>query len=1006
MEHTAMKRAMNRATIVGRNIQFAALCLIALVLAASTAAQGPPRARTAATSASTAGRTVARIGDLRIAYDDLDKAEREAHKLYRERNQVEIDPKLTRAVRRQVLENLIQQRLLTLDARRRGMAVSDAEAEAEVRKDPIFQRGGVFSEARYLAMKAANPTQFAQALAAHKNALAARKAGERLERETRPDDAAIRGELERELAKVSIDVLALRRVGFDGSFPEPRERDVVAHYAAHAERYRRPESITLGMVVFDRPAVSDSMAATQAGYQAWERRMRARADSALAAVRAGARWDDLGARNGGIKTVTMLRDRPPELWRGGPREVAAAFAAAPGSLLPEPVRSAPGWALVRVESVTPSHIAPVREVSAEIRQELRAMARLRADEVLMREAYAALGDSLRGDGYRVRYALVDTGSFAPGEPTTQDLERFYRAHLADYSTYQREAGVVVEIPLSQVQDDVTRRWRRERRRELARSAAERVRESWSRGRREPALERSLTVVRELEVVPAAGDADTGRVAAALTASLAASGGRPGVLLTPVEGGFMVLDLKETVRDVVPTLGQVRQALRLRVEARRRQEDEVAARRRFETDSTGAFSRPVIHFTRLLVESPPIMEVPLTREEVERWYRDNLNEYSVEELVRVRHILIATSGPGSSPDVEARAQAEGLLARVRAGESFARLASEFSDDDATKVNGGDVGVFRRGMMREPFERAAFAMQPGDITGPVRTDAGYHILECLEHAPSIRRPLVEVYANVAYSCAMNKARRTAADRADSLYRKLRSVAHAKAAAARLGLPLLPTTHVVGASSGFDADLLAYIRKVETLKPGEIYPGTQTYRSLGEVITWVDSIEPGRPRRWQDVRDRSMEVFRRGRSLAALAAKRAELDSMTAAGWSFDSLATLWGGPERLEEAEHGSELPGMGGRGLLDSLAFGLRGGKILETGEVSEWISLPTGVVKLRVAERLAPDPGELARRAELRRQRVLWRNLKTYFDRLKDRYPVEILDGEMRATQLQEPTES
>ena len=1006
MRQTAMKRAMNRGTKVRRNIQFTALSLVALVLAASTGAQGPSRTRPPDARGTAAG-TVARIGQLRIGYADLDQAEQEAHQTYRDRNKTEIGPELIRYVRRQVLENLIRQRLLTLDAGRRGMTVSDAEAEAQLRRDPIFQQGGAFNEARYLAMKAGNPSKFAQALAAHRNALAAQKAGERLERETRPDDAAIRAELERELAMVTIDYLPLRRGGgnFDGSYPEPRESDVLEHYAAHAERYRRPEAVTLGMIAFDRPGIG-SMAATEAGYEAWERRMRGRADSALAAIRAGARLDDVASLNGGVKTVTMLRDRPPDLWRGGPRDVAAVFAAAPGTLLPQPVRAASGWALVRVESVRPSHIAPLREVSVAIRQELRTAAKLRADEALLADAYAALGDSLRGDGYRVRYALADTASFTPGEPTTQDLDRYYRAHLADYSTYQRDAGIVVEVPFSQVQDDVRRRWMRERRSELARMAAERVRESWSRGRREPVLERSLTLVRDLEVVPAGGDADTGRVAAALTTCLAASGGQRGVSVTPVEGGFMVLDLKETVRDVVPTLAQVRGMLFYRVAMRMREQEAAEARRSFEADPTASRTRPLVHFTRLVFEAPPIMGIPLRREEVERYYRDHLNEFSVEDLVRVRHILIATSGPGWSPDAEARAQAEQLLARVRAGEDFAGLTAEFSDDEATKFNGGDVGVFRRGMMREPFERAAFAMRPGDIAGPVRTTAGYHILECVEYRPPIVHPLVEVYANVAYACALSKADRIAVDRADSLYRKLRSVAQAKAAASRMGLAMMASTHEVGATAAFSADLLRYIRKVETMKPGELYPGTQTYPGLGQVITWVDSIEPGRPLVWEDVRDRTVGSFRRGLSLRALRAKGAELDSMAAAGWSFDSLATLWGGLDRLQEAEQGTELRAMGGRDVLDSLVFGLGGGRIIETGKVSEWIELPGGFAKLRVAERLAPDPGVLAHRAEMRRQWVLWRNLKTHFDRLKNRYPVEILDGELRATELLEPTES
>ncbi len=1005
-----MPRARTRGTIVNMKVCFIAPCLIVLVLGASTGAQGPgrtpPGTATRVAAPTTAPATVARVGQLRIGYDELEQQERNALQLYRDRNRTEIAPELLPLVRRQVLENLIRQRLLALDARRRGVAVSDAEAEAQLRLDPAFQQGGLFNEAKYLALKAANPSGFAQALAATKDGLAARKASERLDRETRPDDAAIRAEIERERSRVTIDYLALRRGSFEGIYPEPREDEVLAQYAAHPERYRRPESATLSMVLFNRPAVSDSMAATEAGYRAWEQRMRGRADSAMAAIRAGAHLDDLALRNGGMKTVTMLRDQPPDLWRGGPREVAAVFAAAPGTLLLDPVRVAPGWALVRIESIIPSRIASLREVSREIRRDLRVAAKTRADAQRLAGIYATLRDSLRGDGYRVRYALADSSSFVSVEPTLQDLDRYYRAHLADYSSYERGTGTVVETPLARVRDDVRRRWMRERRREVARAAAERVRDSWSRGRRDAALERSMTLVRDLGVVPATGDADTGRAGPALATALAARLGQPGVTVTPVDGGFLVLDLREIVQDYLPTVDQVRSRLSPRVEAMKQEEDEAAARRIFAADSSAYRSGAVIQFSRLLIEPPSILDVELTRDEVERYYRANLNEFSVEELGRVRHILIATSGPGSLPDAQAREKAEGLLARIRAGEDFARLAAEFSDDPATRLDGGDVGVFRRGMMREAFERAAFAMRVGDIAGPVRTEVGYHVLECLEYQPPIFHPLVEVYGNVAYDCATKKAQRIAAERADSLYRTLRSVAQAKSVAARYQLEIMRNDHEMGMLGRFDDVLLPYIRKMERLRPGEIYPGTQYYAGLGQVISWVDSVIPPRQLRWPEVRDEAVESYRRERSLRPLLAKRAELDSMAGSGWTFDSLSTLWGGLERLSEAELRSELRGMGGRALLDSLAFGRGAEPVLEPGKVSDWIEFPGGFSRMRVVERFAPDPDDLRRRIEQRRQLILWRNLREYFERLRARYPVEILDGELRAASLPEPTES
>jgi parvulin-like peptidyl-prolyl isomerase len=985
--------------------------IAALLLAAPPAARSAPapaRGKPAAkgAAASGTGTPIARVGQLTISGEELDQNERQAHQLYRDRNHTDLAPELLPLVRRQVLENLIRQRLLALDARQSGIKVSDAEAEAQIKLDPAFQTNGLFNEAKYLAIKSANADRFAQAMAAQKDAIAARKAGERMDRETRPDRVAIRAQVEREQTRATIDFLALRRRDFDGSVPEPREADVLAYYAAHREEFRRPEQASLSMVLFNRPAPADSAGATDAGYRAWEQRMRTRADSAMTALRGGAPFDELALRNGGAKKVTIARDDQPDPWRGGPREVSAAFAAAPGTVLSTPVRAAPGWALVRVDARLPSRTAPLADVAREIRATLRARARAAIDDRQLAEVYGASKDSLRGPGYRVRYALADTSSFPPGEPGAQDLDRFYRAHLADYSTYQRASGEVVETPFVEVKDEIRRRWARERSRDLARNAAERLRESWSKGRRDAALERSMTLVRDLGIVPVVGDPDTGRAAAALATALTMRRGEPGIWTMPAGGGTLVIDLGPTVPDYLPTLAQARSRLQAPLEARRAAESEAAARIGYDANPSAYRSRPLIQFSRLLVEPPDYMKVKLTHDEVERYFRSHLDAYSAEELVHVRHILIATSGAGALPDAEARARAESLLTRLRAGGDFATLAAQYSDDPATKLEGGDVGMFRRGQMREAFERAAFAMRPGDITGPVRTEVGYHILECLEYLPPKISKLVEVYANVAYDCAQRKAKRLAGERADSLYRTIKSVAQAKAVAKRLGLEILGTEHEVGDLGRFDLDLLPYIQKIETLKPGQIYPGTQLYEGLGYVISWIDTIIPPRALTWDEARARATDQYRRDRAEGALLAKRAELDSMAAAGWSFDSLATLWGRAERLNEGSLGDELRGMGGRARLDSLAFGGVHPPVLEVGKPTGWIEFPGGLARLKLVERLAPDAEDLDRRVEKRAQLVLWRNLRDYFDRLRSRYPVEILDGELRATALLEPTES
>jgi parvulin-like peptidyl-prolyl isomerase len=80
---------------------------------------------------------------------------------------------------------------------------------------------------------------------------------------------------------------------------------------------------------------------------------------------------------------------------------------------------------------------------------------------------------------------------------------------------------------------------------------------------------------------------------------------------------------------------------------------------------------------------------------------------------------------------ARAKAEDLLKRVRAGEDFAALAKEFSDDPGSKAQGGDLGWFGRGQMIKEFEDAAFALKQGEVSGLVESPFGYHIIKVEEH-----------------------------------------------------------------------------------------------------------------------------------------------------------------------------------------------------------------------------------------------------------------------------------
>lgn len=118
-------------------------------------------------------------------------------------------------------------------------------------------------------------------------------------------------------------------------------------------------------------------------------------------------------------------------------------------------------------------------------------------------------------------------------------------------------------------------------------------------------------------------------------------------------------------------------------------------------------------------------------DLERYYRENEGRLTLPEQVRVRHILL-TWKPLGKPDDRAyiREQMVPILERAKAGEDFAALAREFSDDYATRQAGGDTGFFRRGQMAPAFEEVAFALEPGEISDVVETSFGVHIIRLEE------------------------------------------------------------------------------------------------------------------------------------------------------------------------------------------------------------------------------------------------------------------------------------
>lgn len=110
------------------------------------------------------------------------------------------------------------------------------------------------------------------------------------------------------------------------------------------------------------------------------------------------------------------------------------------------------------------------------------------------------------------------------------------------------------------------------------------------------------------------------------------------------------------------------------------------------------------------------QITITEEEMQQYFNENKTSFDTPEQVKASHIL-----------VDSEEKALEVKEKIKAGNDFAELAKEYSTDEGSKSQGGQLGYFQRGDMAQQFEDAAFALEVGGISEPVETGFGYHIIK---------------------------------------------------------------------------------------------------------------------------------------------------------------------------------------------------------------------------------------------------------------------------------------
>lgn len=147
------------------------------------------------------------------------------------------------------------------------------------------------------------------------------------------------------------------------------------------------------------------------------------------------------------------------------------------------------------------------------------------------------------------------------------------------------------------------------------------------------------------------------------------------------------------------------------------------------------------------------KVEVTDTEIQEYYKSNPDLFKAEEEVKARHILWKLPSK-DAPDFEQKKidslkQAEATAKELKAGADFVELVKKYSQDEATAAQGGDLGWVQKGRMVKPFEDVAFGLKLNEISDPVETNFGIHLIQVLEKKESRTLPFDEVKDKVKNS-----------------------------------------------------------------------------------------------------------------------------------------------------------------------------------------------------------------------------------------------------------------
>ena len=364
------------------------------------------------------------------------------------------------------------------------------------------------------------------------------------------------------------------------------------------------------------------------------------------------------------------------------------------------------------------------------------------------------------------------------------------------------------------------------------------------------------------------------------------------------------------------------------------------------------------------------QVTVPDADLQAFYKQNIAQYTTPEQLAASHILFRIE----DKDEEAvRKQAEEVLKRARAGEDFAALAKQYSEDESNNANGGSLGEFGRGTMVPEFEQVAFALKPGEISDLVKTSFGYHIIKVDRNQAATTRPLEEVRSELEDQLKWQRAQTQAETTAKALAGEVKSIEDLTRIAKERGLHLQDTDALLRDEP---IDGLGPAPEVSTqafqLADGAVSPPLRVSR--GWVLAAVIGKEEPRLPELAEVRDRVREDLVRERAAELAKTKAGEIAAMLKGSADFAAAAAKAGLEVKPTELiPRGSPIPDLGVSPEVDAVAFAL------PEGGVSDPVTTPQGTAILRVAAKEGVTDAQVASGIDKMREELVNQRRDRFF---------------------------